>query len=87
MYIIKRYNNRKCYDLQQHCYVSLSEIEELIRTNDDVNIVDNNTGDDITGQIMLSVIANKKENSEDIFILEKIIRKASGILSNIMIDA
>ena len=31
-YIIKRYSNRKLYDTQESRYVTLEELEEMIRT-------------------------------------------------------
>jgi polyhydroxyalkanoate synthesis repressor PhaR len=54
--VIKRYENRKLYDTAQRQYVSLEEIAGLIREGVDVQVVDNNTGDDITTQTLTQVI-------------------------------
>ena len=40
--IIKRYQNRKLYDTQQSCYVTLDDIAKMIRTNEEVMVIDNN---------------------------------------------
>lgn len=80
MYIIKRYRNRKLYDTQTSKYVTLNDLETLFRTLN-VKVVDEN-GNDITGKVMLAVIANKKENAEDILALSRILRDGNGLLSS-----
>lgn len=85
MYIIKKYlSNRKYYDTETSKYVNLTDIENLIRNFDDINVVDS-SGNDITGETMLAIIANKKENADDIIALEAIIRKGQGLLTNVYI--
>jgi polyhydroxyalkanoate synthesis regulator protein len=81
MHIVKVYKNRKMYCTETSRYVNLSDLETLFRTIPDVNVIDAN-GNDITGKTMLAVIANKKENAEDILALSRILRKGNGLLSN-----
>lgn len=74
MYIIRKYKtNRKMYDTEQSKYVNLSDVEKLIQDNNEVSVVDSE-GNDLTGETMLAIIANKKENVENITALENIIR-------------
>lgn len=54
--LIKRYQNRKLYDTGEKQYVKLSDIEEMIRNNVDLKIIDNVTGEDITRQILIQII-------------------------------
>jgi len=84
MYIIRSYKNRKLYNTETSSYVNLSQLEILFKTIPDVNVIDFN-GNDITGKTMLAVIANKKENAEDIFALSQILRKGDGLLTNTFI--
>ena len=81
MYIIKKYSNRKLYNTETSKYVTLNDLETLFKTVENVNVVDMD-GNDITGKVMLSVIANKKENAEDIFSLSRILRNGNGLLSS-----
>ncbi|MEZ4870786.1 MAG: polyhydroxyalkanoate synthesis regulator DNA-binding domain-containing protein [Bdellovibrionales bacterium] len=46
--IIKRYQNRKLYDTQQSCYVTLDDIAKMIRASEEVMVIDNKTKNDIT---------------------------------------
>ena len=46
--IVKRYANRKLYDTERSRYVTLEQIAEMIRTGEDVRIVDNASKEDLT---------------------------------------
>ena len=56
---IKRYPNRRLYASHTSSYVSLPEIEKLIRDGATVEIVDSQTGDDITRSVLVQIIAEK----------------------------
>ena len=53
---IKRYDNRKLYDTETSEYVSLSDIADLVRGGETVEVVDNVTGPDITDQTLTQII-------------------------------
>lgn len=54
---IKRYPNRRFYASHTSSYLSLAEIENLVRSGKDVEIVDSQTGDDITRAVLVQMIA------------------------------
>lgn len=54
---IKRYPNRRFYASHTSSYVSLAEIEEFVRSGADVEIVDSQTGEDITRAVLVQMIA------------------------------
>lgn len=54
--VIKRYGNRKMYDVEASAYVSLDDVAELIRGGVTVQVVDNVTGEDITAQTLTQVV-------------------------------
>jgi polyhydroxyalkanoate synthesis repressor PhaR len=54
--VIKRYDNRKLYDLEDKRYVSLREIAELVRSGEQVQVIDNHTGEDLTAETLTKVI-------------------------------
>lgn len=53
---IRRYGNRKLYDVQASAYVSLDDLAALIRSGATVEVVDNVTGEDITAQTLTQVV-------------------------------
>ena len=63
--VIKRYANRKLYDTQRSRYVTLEQIADMIRSGEDVKIVDNNSKEDLTSVTLAQIIfeEEKKRNS------------------------
>jgi polyhydroxyalkanoate synthesis repressor PhaR len=55
-YVIKRYSNRKLYDIQESRYVTLEEVEELIRAGKEISVVDAATGEDLTSVALAQII-------------------------------
>src|SRR5882724_752693 len=83
--VIKRYQNRKLYDTQQSCYVTLEDIAKMIRNNEDVLVVDNKTKKDITSSTLTQIIfeAEKKaKNYISIETLREIIQTGTGSISS-----
>jgi polyhydroxyalkanoate synthesis repressor PhaR len=54
--LIKRYESRKLYDTEESRYVSLEEIAAWVRQGQEVRVVDNATGADVTSQTLTQVI-------------------------------
>ncbi len=83
MSTIKRYPNRKLYDLERKRYVTLEDISILIQEGEDIQVVDHETGDDLTG-ITLSQIIFEREKKRSGFlpksILTSLVRTGGGTL-------
>ncbi len=78
--IIKRYQNRKLYDTQDSCYVTLDEIGIMVRDGHDVKIIDNRTGDDLTSVTLTQIIFEEEKKTKSLLpldILRKIIQNPS----------
>ncbi len=61
--LIKRYANRKLYNTQTSRYITLKGISELVEADEDVRVIDNETGEDITS-ITLSQILVDNERAQ-----------------------
>ena len=46
--IIKRYSNRKLYDTQGSCYVTLHELAQIIKEGSDVEVIEKKSNTEIT---------------------------------------
>lgn len=77
MKTIRRYTNRKLYLTNESRYVNLSEIEQMIRLNEEFNVIDAATNEDITGMTILQVIARNPMNSENVELMKQLIRDNS----------
>jgi len=56
MPLIKRYANRKLYDTESKRYITLDGIAEMIRQQQDVKVIDHETGEDITALTQAQII-------------------------------
>ncbi len=62
MILIKKYSNRRLYDTEKKCYITLEELAQLIRDGQEIKVLDNDTQKDITqetlGQIIFQTLSN-----------------------------
>lgn len=80
--IIKRYANRKLYDMDLSRYVTVDEVASQIKRGFSVKIIDNKTGDDITSNTLSQIVLDaekRNRNKVSTSILEAIIK--SGTIS------
>ncbi len=65
--IIKRYSNRKLYDTKDSRYVTLLQIAEMVRSGEEVQIIDNNSKDDLTDVTLAQIIyEEQKSNTKNV---------------------
>ena len=62
--LIKRYASRRLYNTETSDYVTLEDIAGFIREGRDVQIVDLKSGDDLTRQYLLQIIAEHESRGE-----------------------
>lgn len=83
MRIIKRYPNRKLYDLERKRYVTLDDIALMIQEGEDVQVLDHDTGEDLT-TVTLSQIIFEREKKRSGFlpqtVLTLLVRTGGGTL-------
>ncbi len=77
MRVIKKYPNRRLYDTQKSAYITLNEVHDLIRDNEDFQVQDATSGEDITRSILIQIIIEQENGDKPIFttdMLTKFIR-------------
>ncbi|MBZ0122628.1 MAG: polyhydroxyalkanoate synthesis repressor PhaR, partial [Roseovarius sp.] len=63
--LIKRYASRRLYNTETSDYVTLEDIAEFIRDGRNVQIIDLKSGDDLTRQYLLQIIAEHESRGEN----------------------
>ena len=58
--LIKRYANRKLYNTQTSRYITLKGIAELLENDQDVQVIDNETGEDITSVALSQILVDNE---------------------------
>lgn len=90
MKIIKRYANRRLYDAETSRTVTLEEVAEFLRKGEDIKVVDNVTGEDITnkvlGQTFLKIQEPLPQESQTIvnYLLKALIRESQEGFFNLV---
>lgn len=59
--LIKKYSNRKLYDLNRSRYITLEEIADLIRQGSQVKIVDADTQEDLTNITLVQILLGEEK--------------------------
>jgi polyhydroxyalkanoate synthesis repressor PhaR len=83
--VIKRYPNRKLYDVEARAYASLEEIAALVRGGETVQVVDHATGDDITAQTLTQVILDEGKRGTSLLptdLLHGLLRRGGQVVDS-----
>jgi len=64
--LIKRYASRRLYNTETSDYVTLDDIASFIRNGREVQIIDLKSGDDLTRQFLLQIIAEHESRGENV---------------------
>ena len=62
--IVKRYKNRKLYDTETSSYMTLRDLAVIVASGREVQVIENVTKLDITGQILLSALVETETDVE-----------------------
>ena len=87
--LIKRYANRKLYDTGSGELTSMRRIEELVRDGLDIRVVDHDTGEDMTSEVLVGILGNSISDGTiqgDILLLTSLIRNPDDLLAAMMQD-
>jgi len=83
--LIKRYASRRLYNTETSDYVTLDDIAKFIREGREVQIIDLKSGDDLTRQYLLQIIADHESTGESVLpinVLTDLVRSyTSGVQS------
>jgi polyhydroxyalkanoate synthesis repressor PhaR len=60
--LIKRYQNRKLYNTQSKSYITLDELADLVREEQEIKVIDNKIGKDITAVTLSQIIFEVEKN-------------------------
>ncbi|GAA5189606.1 polyhydroxyalkanoate synthesis repressor PhaR [Ferrimonas gelatinilytica] len=78
MKLIKRYPNRRLYDTEKKGYITLMDVRDDIKSYQPFQVVDSKSGEDITRQVLLQVLAEMENEGHASVLtnkfLEEIIR-------------
>ena len=83
MHNIKRYANRKLYNTTNKKYITLDKIAQLLKAGEEISVMDNETGEDITADTISQILARTKKGQTDnaaTNVMIQLLRKGPGTL-------
>lgn len=75
--VIKKYANRRLYDATASRHVTLADLRKLIAAGEKIKVLDDKSGEDLTRQILLQIIAEQEQFGTPVLsteLLEAIVR-------------
>ena len=87
--LIKRYASRRLYNTETSDYVTLEDIAGFIRDGREIKIVDLKSGDELTRQYLLQIIAEHESRGESVLpiaVLMDLVRSYSGQSKSVVPD-
>lgn len=87
--LIKRYASRRLYNTETSDYVTLEDIAGFIRAGREVKIVDLKSGDDLTRQYLLQIIAEHESRGESVLpigVLTDLVRSYTSQAQSVVPD-
>ena len=85
--LIKRYASRRLYNTETSDYVTLEDIAGFIRAGREVQIVDLKSGDDLTRQYLLQIVAEHESKGESVLpvnVLNDLVRSYTSGMNSVV---
>lgn len=84
--LVKRYSNRKLYDTTESRYVTLDEIARWVKAGEEVKILENETGEDLTAVTFAQIILEEERRKSGLLslrVLRGLIQHGEAALQNL----
>ena len=85
--VIKKYPNRRLYDTEISSYITIEDVRQLIIDNEEFEVRDARSGEDLTRQVLLQIITEHEQDGEPMLstqLLSQIIRFYGDSLQGFM---
>lgn len=85
--LIKKYPNRRLYDTQTSTYITLVDVKQLVLDQENFQVVDAKSGEDLSRQILLQIILEEEQGGVPMFtppVLAQIIRSYGNAMQGMM---
>ena len=85
--LIKKYPNRRLYDTRSSSYITLADVKQMVLKQEDFQVLDAKSGDDLTRQILLQIILEEESSGAPMFssdLLSQMIRSYGNAMQGMM---
>jgi polyhydroxyalkanoate synthesis repressor PhaR len=85
--MIKKYPNRRLYDTKTSSYITLADVKQMVLKQEDFQVVDAKSGEELTRQILLQIILEEESGGVPMFssdLLSQMIRSYGSAMQGFM---
>jgi polyhydroxyalkanoate synthesis repressor PhaR len=85
--LIKKYPNRRLYDTKTSSYITLADVKQMVLKQEEFQVVDAKSNDDLTRQILLQIILEEESGGMPMFssdLLSQMIRSYGSAMQGFM---
>ena len=85
--LIKKYPNRRLYDTKTSSYITLADVKQMVLKNEDFQVLDDKTNEDLSRQILLQIILEEESGGMPMFssdLLSQMIRSYGSAMQGFM---
>ena len=85
--LIKKYPNRRLYDTKTSSYITLADVKQMVLKNEDFQVLDAKTNEDLSRQILLQIILDEESGGMPMFssdLLSQMIRSYGSAMQGFM---
>ncbi len=84
--LIKRYANRKLYNTQSSRYITLKGIAELLERGEEVRVIDNESGEDITKVALSQILVDESRSNHEpsTSLMTQIMERGGDVLYDVL---
>jgi len=85
--LIKKYPNRRLYDTKTSSYITLADVKQMVLKNEDFQVLDAKTNEDLSRQILLQIILEEESGGMPMFssdLLSQMIRSYGSAMQGFM---
>lgn len=65
--LIKKYPNRRLYDTERSCYITVEDVRKLVLEGMDLKVIDDQSGEDVTRNVLIQIIIDHESGSKATF--------------------
>lgn len=75
MHKLKKYPNRRLYDMTESRYVTVEDVRQLIASGESIHVEDSRDGEDLTRSVLLQILAEQESSGHGTVLTNRVIEQ------------
>lgn len=75
LHLLKKYPNRRIYDTEKSCYITLQDVRQMVMDREPFQVVDSKTGADLTRSVLMQIIAEMENDGHPTLLTNRVLEE------------